>query len=396
MKRFLITIAALLAAATTYANGEPQKPLYIINGKVATIEEVQNLGDRLESMTVLKNENEIKEFDHLGDTSNGVIVITLKDAEEEDMPFVYADVMPQFMGGDLLAFREWVMQNVRYPEAAMKEGKEDMVVTNFIVNRHGYIEYDRINIIQSEYPDIFGEEVKRVISTSPRWTPGFNNGHAVSVSFMLPIVFKLESKQSKMPATKGSMENQIVIMAFDTDKESVSDKNHVYIVDGVPSTVEQVNALKPEEIKDVTIYMEPEMLEMLSYYKDYGNVEDGVVIIRTNSLDTNIENTPDTLPIFMNTSTEAFNSWLYENLRYPEQLRDKNLAAHYVVKFKVDSAGYVAIMEIECIKGTANKSFEDEITRVMLSSPRWTPGMKNGKAVSCRLALPVIFGSMDI
>ena len=184
-------MVALLAAATTYANGEPQKPLYIINGKVATIEEVKDLGDRLESMTVLKNEKDIKEFDHLGDTSNGVIVITLKDAEEEDMPFVYADVMPQFMGGDLLAFREWVMQNVRYPEAAMKEGKEDMVVANFIVNRHGYIEYDRINIIQSEYPDIFGEEVKRVISTSPRWTPGFNNGHAVSVSFMLPIVFKL-------------------------------------------------------------------------------------------------------------------------------------------------------------------------------------------------------------
>ena len=98
----------------------------------------------------------------------------------------------------------------------------------------------------------------------------------------------------------------------------------------------------------------------------------------------------------MNTSTEAFNSWLYENLRYPEQLRGKNIAAHYVVKFKVDSAGYVAVMDIECIKGTAHKSFEDEITRVMLSSPRWTPGMKSGKAVSCRLALPVIFGSMDI
>ena len=393
MKRFLITMVALLAAATTYANGEPQKPLYIINGKVATIEEVKDLGDRLESMTVLKNEKDIKEFDHLGDTSNGVIVITLKDAVEEDMPFVYADVMPQFMGGDLLAFREWVMQNVRYPEAAMKEGKEDMVVANFIVNRHGYIEYDRINIIQSEYPDIFGEEVKRVISTSPRWTPGFNNGHAVSVSFMLPIVFKLESKQSKMPAPTGSMENQIVIMAFDAAKESVSDKNPVYIIDGVPSTMEQVNALKPEEIRDVTVFKEP---EMLSYYKDYGNVEDGVVIIRTNSLDKNIENAPDTLPIFMNTSTEAFNSWLYENLRYPEQLRGKNIAAHYVVKFKVDSAGYVAIMDIECIKGTAHKSFEDEITRVMLSSPRWTPGVKSGKAVSCRLALPVIFGAMDI
>ena len=386
-------MVALFATFATYANGDVQQPLYIINGKVATIEEVKDLGDRLESMTVLKNEKDIKEFDHLGDISNGVIVITLKDAEEEDMPFISADVMPQFMGGDLVAFREWVMQNVRYPESAMKEGKEDMVVANFIVNRHGYIEYDRITVLQSEYPDIFGEEVKRVISTSPRWTPGFNNGHAVSVSFMLPIVFKLESKQSKMPATKGSMENEIVIMAFDSDKESVSDKNPVYIIDGVPSTVEQVNALKPEEIKDVAVFKDP---EMFSFYKDYGNVEDGVVIIRTNSLDKNIENTPDSLPIFMNTSTEAFQRWLFENLRYPEQLREKKISAHYVVKFKVDSAGYVAIMEMECIKGTAHKSFEDEITRVLLSSPRWTPGVKDGKAVSCRLSLPVIFGSMDI
>ena len=172
MRRLFMTMVALLATIATYANSEPQKPLYIINGKVATIDEVKNLGDDLESMTVLTNKKDVKEFEHLGDTSNGVIVITLKDTEEEDLPFIYADVMPQFMGGDLLAFRSWVMQNVRYPETAMKEGKEDMVVVQFIVNRHGYIDYDRINVLQSEYPDIFAEEVKRVISSSPRWTPG--------------------------------------------------------------------------------------------------------------------------------------------------------------------------------------------------------------------------------
>ena len=393
MKRLLLTMVALIATIAAYANGEVQKPLYIINGKVASIDEVKYLGDDLESMTVLTNKKDVKEFEHLGDTSNGVIVITLKSTEEEDLPFIYADVMPQFMGGDLLAFRSWVMQNVRYPETAMKEGKEDMVVVQFSVNRHGYIDYDRINILQSEYPDIFAEEVKRVISSSPRWTPGFNNGYAVSVTLTLPIAFKLESRQGVAPAVKSDNENQIVIMALDSDKQSKSGLNPVYIIDGVPSTLEQVNALKPEEIKDVTVFKEP---EMLSYYKDYGNVEDGVVIIRTNSLDKNIENTPDTLPIFMNTSTEAFQRWLFENLRYPEQLRDKNIAAHYVVKFKVDSAGYVAIMKIDCIKGTAHTLFENEINRVMVSSPRWTPGMKNGKAVSCQLSLPVIFGSMDI
>ena len=393
MKRLFITTVALFAAIVAYASSELQQPLYIINGKVATIDEVRHLGDDLESMTVLTNKRDIKKFEHLGDTSNGVIVITLKSTEEEDLPFVFADVMPQFMGGDLIAFRSWVMQNVRYPEDAMKEGKEDMVVVQFIVNRHGYIDYNRINVLQSEYPEIFAEEVKRVISTSPRWTPGFNNGYAVSVNFTLPIAFKLESKQDETPAAKSDNENQIVIMALDADGKSSSDLNPVYIIDGVPSTVEQVNALKPEEIRDVVVIKDP---EMFLYYKDYGNVEDGVIIIRTNSLDQDIENDPDCLPIFMDTDTYAFQSWLFENIRYPEQLRDKNLSAHYVVKFKVDSAGYVAIMDVECIKGTAHKLFEDEITRVMLSSPRWTPGIKSGKAVSCRLSLPVIFSSMDI
>ena len=388
-----MTMVALLATIATYANSEPQKPLYIINGKVATIDEVKNLGDDLESMTVLTNKKDVKEFEHLGDTSNGVIVITLKDTEEEDLTFIYADVMPQFMGGDLLAFRSWVMQNVRYPETAMKEGKEDMVVVQFIVNRHGYIDYDRINILQSEYPDIFAEEVKRVISSSPRWTPGFNNGYAVSVSFMLPISFKLESKQGATPAAKSENENEIVIMSLDADGKSKPSLNPVYIIDGVPSTLEQVNALKPEEIRDATVYRNS---EMFSYYKDYGNVEDGVVIIRTNSLDSNIENHPDTLPIFMDTDTMAFNNWFYQNIRFPEQLRNKDIAAHYVVKFVVNSAGYVAVLEITCIKGTAHNLFEDEINRVMMSSPRWTPGVKNGKAVACILSLPVIFGSMDI
>ena len=393
MKRLFITMIALFATVATYANSDVQKPLYIINGKVATIDEVKYLGDDLESMTVLTSKKDIKEFERLGDTSNGVIVITLKNAEEEDLPFISADIMPQFMGGDLLAFRSWVMQNLRYPEAAMKEGKEDMVVTQFVVNRHGYIDYNRIDIIQSEYPDIFGEEVKRVISTSPRWTPGFNNGNAVSVSFMLPITFKLESKQGATPAAKSVNENEIVIMSLDADGKSKPNFNPVYIIDGVPSTLEQVNALKPEEIRDATVYRNS---EMFSYYKNYGNVEDGVVIIRTNSLDANIENKPDTLPSFMGNGVEAFNAWLILNCRYPAECIEKGLSAHYVVKFKVDSAGYVAIMETECIKGTAHMLFENEITRVMMSSPRWTPGMKNGKAVSCQLSLPVIFGSMDI
>ena len=388
MRHLLMTIVVLFIAVATSANSAVQQPLYIINGKVVTIDVVKQLGNDLESMTVLKNKRDIKAFEHLGDTSNGVIVITLKDAEEEDMPFICADVMPQFMGGDIVAFREWVMQNIRYPKNTILQ---DDVVAQFVVDRHGYVDYDKIRILKSDYPDIFGEEVKRVISSSPRWTPAFNNGYAVSHVLTLPVTFRLANSDSIK--FSGEVDGNILVMSFGPETSKVSDKHPIYIIDGAPATPEEVRELSVEDIKDVTF---SKQADMYSYYKDYGNIENGLVIIRTNSLDPDIENNPDTLPIFMETSTEAFNNWFYEILRYPEQLRDKNLAAHYVVKFKVDSAGYVAIMEIECIKGTAHKLFEDEITRIMLSSPRWTPGVKNGKAVSCRLSLPVIFGSMDI
>ena len=394
MKRILIIMVALATTLKVYATPELQQPLYVVDGKAISIEQVQCLASDIESMTIFKSDEDVKRFAHLGDTSNGVVVLTLKSSAEEELPFLFAEVMPQFMGGDLLAFRSWVMQNLRYPEGALQMGLEDAVVVQFIVDRNGYIEQESVDIIQSSYPDIFGTEVKRVIGTSPRWTPGVNNGHTVAVSFCLPITFKVEgsARENGEDSLKVEHPNEIVIQAYGGSGARQGDDAPIYVIDGVPSTAEVVKSLPASAIKQVVLLKDT---EMLSYYKDYGNIENGVMIIHTNSLDANVENSPDTLPIFMDSGFESFYKWLMQNLRYPVELRQKNLSSHMVVEFIVNSVGYIEIVDINTIKGTADKQFEDEVRRVMLSAPQWKPGVKDGKPVACRMTIPVVFGTME-
>ena len=100
------------------------------------------------------------------------------------------DEMPQFMGGDLTTFRNWVMENVRYPEEAMNNGIEGMVLVRFCIDKDGYIKENMTGIIKS--PDkSLSEEVLRVLKSSPQWVPGKQKGKNVIVQFTLPVNFKL-------------------------------------------------------------------------------------------------------------------------------------------------------------------------------------------------------------
>ena len=82
MKRILTLCVALVATLSVSAapRFEQQTPLYIVDGKAVSADEVKRIAATdIESMTVLRDAQQVARFSHFGDTSNGVIVITLKD-----------------------------------------------------------------------------------------------------------------------------------------------------------------------------------------------------------------------------------------------------------------------------------------------------------------------------
>lgn len=128
-----------------------------------------------------------------------------------DFPFIKADVMPTFEGGDLNSFRMWVMTQLRYPKEWIDEGLSGLVVVGFVVDKEGYIDENSFTVYRT--PDSrLSDEVIRVIKLSPRWTAGKQDGQAVNTKFTLPVSFN--AKTTDAPASSENSVEPIVVTRY--------------------------------------------------------------------------------------------------------------------------------------------------------------------------------------
>jgi protein TonB len=105
-----------------------------------------------------------------------------------DGTFLEVEVMPQFRGGDLNKFREWVQKKTRYPETATINGIHGKVYITFIVENDGTV--SNVKVAKGVDPLIDDEAVKAVKS-SPKWTPGKQRGIPVRVAYVIMLNFEL-------------------------------------------------------------------------------------------------------------------------------------------------------------------------------------------------------------
>lgn len=108
--------------------------------------------------------------------------------KKNNMVFDVVEVMPQFPGGQI-AMMKYIMENMKYPEQAMKEGIQGRVTVRFIVEKDGSI--SDVKPVLSVHP-LLNKEAVRVVESMPKWTPGKQNGKPVRVRFNLPVMFKLK------------------------------------------------------------------------------------------------------------------------------------------------------------------------------------------------------------
>ena len=116
------------------------------------------------------------------------ITQTGNNHDEDAVPFVMVEEKPSFMGGDANQFSKWVNMHLVYPEDAKISGIQGRVTTEFTVGSDGKV-YN-IKVLNGVHPSLDAEAV-RVISMSPRWTPGRQKEKAVPVVFTFPVIFKL-------------------------------------------------------------------------------------------------------------------------------------------------------------------------------------------------------------
>ncbi len=102
--------------------------------------------------------------------------------------FLNVETMPKFQGGDVMAFRTWVSSQLKYPAEAVEKKIQGRVMVSFTVERDGKVG----NIVILSSPsELLSDEVVRVVSSSPDWTPGMQRGEVVRVRFNVPIDFAM-------------------------------------------------------------------------------------------------------------------------------------------------------------------------------------------------------------
>lgn len=107
--------------------------------------------------------------------------------EKDTTAFAIVEQAPQFLEENGNAIM-WIQKNLKYPEKAMKERITGHVFLNFIIDEEGNVTNPQIK--RGVNPELDAEAL-RVIKKMPKWKPGIQRGKAVSVSYTIPVTFKL-------------------------------------------------------------------------------------------------------------------------------------------------------------------------------------------------------------
>jgi TonB family protein len=114
-----------------------------------------------------------------------------KNASNTEPAFIAVEKEPSFPGG-IDRFYSYLQYNLVYPADAFKKRIEGKVFVNFVVEKDGAL--TNITILRGVSPDI-DTEALRVVSSSPKWKPGMQNGRVIRVRYAMGITFKLPKQE---------------------------------------------------------------------------------------------------------------------------------------------------------------------------------------------------------
>ena len=106
---------------------------------------------------------------------------------DKDGIFLNVEKMPAIKGGFSA-----VGEKIKYPKIAIKMRMQGVVYIGFVVNPEGKVENPKI---LKSVAEVLDEEALRVVEKEIEFEPGYHEGKAVPVRFVLPIKFQLTAAQ---------------------------------------------------------------------------------------------------------------------------------------------------------------------------------------------------------
>lgn len=93
-------------------------------------------------------------------------------------------------------------------------------------------------------------------------------------------------------------------------------------------------------------------------------------------------------PKFKNGDLNTFRAWIVKRLVIPEALYNKPIEGKVIAQFVLERDGKLS--NIKIIK-SPHPRLSKAVIRVLKASPKWTPGIRDGKPVRVAYTLPIEF-----
>lgn len=117
-----------------------------------------------------------------------VAEVVEEEIVEEAIPYSIVEEEPSFQGGDKNDFSKWVQNHLVYPDIALENGIQGTVILQFDIDKNGNL----VNIVVLRGVDkTIDDEAVRVVSSSPKWSPGKQRDIPVKVRYQFPVQFML-------------------------------------------------------------------------------------------------------------------------------------------------------------------------------------------------------------
>ena len=122
-------------------------------------------------------------------TANALPTTNMQTQQSATKAYDVVEVMPKFKGGES-AMMEFLMMNMKYPQAAVKAKQQGRAIVGFVVRKDGTV--SDVHITKSAGYAVLDEEAMRVVKAMPAWEPGKQKGKPVNVKYNVPITFRLK------------------------------------------------------------------------------------------------------------------------------------------------------------------------------------------------------------
>lgn len=339
----------------------------------------------------------------------------VEDSRDEFLP-------PAFQGGDKNAFRNWVIRNLRFPADRYDPGDRIEVVVSFAIDKKGAVTDLEIVKSESRYD---AERICKTMALSPAWTPALQKGKPVKSEFELHFAIRLVPAPEGQEALGLGAEDMKIYSEAETKPRFCGGGPKRFrewmqrqvdsLMEPHPMTeserlvvrfvIEKDGSMSPppmsEEHLNDTLWQAvrhalehapawtPAVLcgERVRFWAAIPVVF-GPGAAEAEYTDDEAYQVVEVYPRFKNGGISEFREWLMRSVSYPEKMLRNRVQGRVVVSFVVERDGLIGQMKI---LESPDPEFSKEALRVLKSSPRWTPGTQDGKAVRVKYTLPLDF-----